>query len=462
MLTIPLLLQDSDKGRGGRSQSSSASSLFSQGTQPESPTTSDPDEGSSGSSASEDDSKSSGKGEAGSDDGASDSSGSSEDESSSSSESGSEEASDDEGTQQDGLDNEGEGSGSETEESDARGGNSPFESDHDESPPKASPPVRKAPEVNLNTSQMLSLPDLDSKNLEEEWKAKWCRDACLLDKYFGKWWDQKISEGLWQWDECDKMTCDRTDPCKEAKSPDQLGPPLDYMTNSRVFKTKKTNEYDLRRFYQVGLSGALPEFPSTRTPATWEQVGSLLLKARALGWPNLIVVHSQDEVTAVCLLQELHIKDSLHHLPMETKVEAGSKPIQKLSFCPFYQYSGSNDPSYMNHIICRHYNTNYGCGKCLDEVYIMGQLLHKHMQTCKGLPKEAVDKATAEDTDSAASGKKKKSKSRDLPSDSQPPPQSSQGNLQASPHHSQHTKEKAATTPKKSDSSKKKKCSSSH
>ena len=177
------------------------------------------------------------------------------------------------------------------------------------------------------------------------------------------------------------MNCDHADPCKEAKSPNQLGPPLDYMMSCGVFKPKKTSEYDLCHFYQVGLSGDLPEFPLPCAPAMHEQVSSLLLKARALGWPNLIMAHSQDVVAAVCLPQELHIKDSLHLLPMETKAEAGSKSIQKLSFYPFCQYSGSNDPSYMNHIICGHYNTNCGCGKCLDEVYIMGQLLHKHMQT---------------------------------------------------------------------------------
>ena len=44
------------------------SSLFSRGTQPESPAASMPDEGSDGSSASEDDSESNGKGEVGSDD----------------------------------------------------------------------------------------------------------------------------------------------------------------------------------------------------------------------------------------------------------------------------------------------------------------------------------------------------------------------------------------------------------
>ena len=93
------------KGEGGRSWSSSASSLFSWGTQPESPTASVPDEGSDGSSASEDDSESDGKGEVGSDDGDSDSGGSSDDESFGSSKSGSEEASNDEGAQQGGSNN---------------------------------------------------------------------------------------------------------------------------------------------------------------------------------------------------------------------------------------------------------------------------------------------------------------------------------------------------------------------
>ena len=234
------------KGGGGRSQSSSPSSLFSWGTQPESPNTSYPDEGCGGSSASEDDSESNNEGEAGSDDRASDSGSDSDDESSSSGESGSEEASDNEGTQQDGSDNKGEGSSSETEESGTGGSSIPFESDHAESPPKVSPPAKKAPEVNLNTSQMLSLPDLDSKDLEEE------------------------------------QTCDHADPCKKVKSSDQLGLLLDYMMSHGVFKPKKTSEYDLCRFCQVGLSGDLPEFPLPHAPATCEQVSSLLLKARVL------------------------------------------------------------------------------------------------------------------------------------------------------------------------------------
>ena len=90
--------------------------------------------------------------------------------------------------------------------------------------------MKKTPGNNPNTSQMLSLPDLDSKDSEEEWKIQWCRDAHLLDEKFGEWWDHMISKGHNKWNPCDKMTCDHMDPCKEAKFPDPVGPPLEYMS----------------------------------------------------------------------------------------------------------------------------------------------------------------------------------------------------------------------------------------
>ena len=197
------------------------------------------------------------------------------------------------------------------------------------------------------------------------------------------------------------MPCAHANPCKEAKSPNLLGLPLDYMVSHGVCEPKKTS------FYQVGLSGDLPEFPLPHKSATHEQVSSLPLKARALGWPNLVMAHSQDVVTAVCLLEELHVKDSLCHPPLETKTEVGNKPIWKLSFCPFCQHLGRNDSSYMNHIVCGHYNANYGCSKCLNEVYITGQPLSKHMKTCKGLPKRVAAMGTVENKDGVVTSSSK-------------------------------------------------------
>ena len=131
-----------------------------------------------------------------------------------------------------------------------------------------------------------------------------------------------ISKGHNEWNMNDTMTCDHVDPCKQAKFPDPISLPLEYMKHCGVFGAKKTNKYDLCCFYQVGLSRDLPDFPSPLKPATHEQVSKFLLKARALGQPNLIMAHWQDSVTAICLLQEVHIKDSLQHLLMEPKADA--------------------------------------------------------------------------------------------------------------------------------------------
>ena len=274
-----------------------------------------------------------------------------------------------------------------------------------------------------------------------------------------------ISKGHDEWSMCDTMTCDHMEPCKEVKFPDPIGLSLKYMKYCGVFEPKKTNKYDLSHFYQVGLSRDLPNFLLPCEPATHEWVSKFLLNARSLGWPNLIVAHPWDSVMAICLLQELHVKDSLSHLPMESKADAAGKAVKKLSFCLFCMYLGSNDPSYMNHIICDHYNMNYRCRKSLKEVFTTGQPLKNHMKVSKGLPREAVNGAFMGDADCTPTmPEKKKHTCKDLsPSLQLPPHQSSQGSFHVSPHRSQHAKKKPASTPKKSDSShREEECSSFH
>ena len=119
-------------------------------------------------------------------------------------------------------------------------------------------------------------------------------DAHYLDKAFGKWQDQKISEGHQQWNTCDKATYHHTDPCKEAKCPDPLGLPLDYMRSHGVFEPKKTSKYDLCWFYQVGLLADLPDFPMPCAPATHDQLTSFLKKPEDWRGANLIMAHLQD------------------------------------------------------------------------------------------------------------------------------------------------------------------------
>ena len=96
------------------------------------------------------------------------------------------------------------------------------------------------------------------------------------------------------------MTCDHAEPGKEAKCPDSLGTPLGYMESRGVFMLHKTSEYDLCCFYQVGLSGDFPKFPTsmslppmTTCTAFWRMLGSALsqtcLWCTHMTWSQLFV-----------------------------------------------------------------------------------------------------------------------------------------------------------------------------
>ena len=118
------------------------------------------------------------------------------------------------------------GSSSEAEGLDAECGSSSLETDG-EIPTRVATPMKKTKGGNPNSSQMLSLPDLNSKDTEEEQKIQRCKDAQLLDKNLDEWHDRMISEGHAEWKKCDTMICDHADPCKEAKFPDSTGLPLE-------------------------------------------------------------------------------------------------------------------------------------------------------------------------------------------------------------------------------------------
>ena len=168
-----------------------------------------------------------------------------------------------------------------------------------------------------------------------------------------------------------------------------------------------------------------------------------LLKAQVLGHPNLVVAFVQDSAMVVCLLQELHSNKSLKHLLMEPKINTSGKAIRKLSFCLLCLYSSSSNMSYMNHIVCRHYNVNYGCVQFLKELFTMGNQLKIHLKICTYFPKEAQA--------GTPSLPEKEGMPKDPSPDSQPPPpQCSHISSQVSPHHSQCSKKQKSDSIKRS------------
>ena len=294
-------------------------------------------------------------------------------------------------------------------EMDSEDSESSSDSDSGETMPSVPTPKREGKEAKPSMAHSSSLPFLDPKLPEEQRKIEWHKYTRPLDINFGNWQDKKIQEGCKVWKTCSVMTCEHGDPGKEIKRKDPTGPLVDYMVNCNVFKVKPMSRNNLCHFYQVGHSGNLPPFPSPCWPATHKKLLDFLHKARAEGQSYLIVVQASDSVTAVSLLSDLHNKNSLHHLPLEGKGRAGSKC---LSFC---LYTGSNDKTYMNHIICDHYDAAYGCGKCLDKATMSGQQMSSHFKHCKGLKEKSVGTRKVSDDAAGPSSDTMAGRSRDHP-----------------------------------------------
>ena len=154
------------------------------------------------------------------------------------------------------------------------------------------------------------------------------------------------------------------------------------MAKCKVFDCIWSDLYDLCRFYALGTTGDPPDFPSPWELVTCSQVRDLLKSARSIGCPYMILVHSTDSVTAVSMLRELHTATCLRHL----QVDLHDKSV-KMSFCA---YKGTNDLSYLNHIIIVHYNASYGCRKCLKQVFVLSSTLHNHKKVCLRFNKKPV------------------------------------------------------------------------
>ena len=81
------------------------------------------------------------------------------------------------------------------------------------------------------------------------------------------------------------------------------------------------------------------------------------------------------------MLRELHTAMCLQCLQVNLRDK-----LVKLSFFPFCTYAGGgeNNLSYLNHIIIAHYNTSYGCEKCLKQAFMSSSALHNHKKVCLG------------------------------------------------------------------------------
>ena len=231
--------------------------------------------------------------------------------------------------------------------------------------PKEDSPKKNSSRLSSFTEEPLTNKALCDRARQKVW---------LLDTCFDAWHHDKIANSVMGWVTQDTMICDLPEHgMMQPNHPDPVGPPLDYMVECRVFDGIWLDLYDICHFYLLGTTGNPPEFPALWEPVTCSQVRDLLKLAQSIGHPYMILVHSTNSVTAMSMLQELHMATCLRCL----QVDLWDKSV-KLSFCSFCAYVGGNNLSYLNHIIIAHYNASYGCGKCLNQAFMSSSALHNH------------------------------------------------------------------------------------
>ena len=179
------------------------------------------------------------------------------------------------------------------------------------------------------------------------------------------------------------------------KHKDPLGAPLEYMKVHKVFKPLASSAYGLCCFYDMGMKAtkalAPISCPIPKAPVMPSQLKALPCKGRRQGHPLLIMAVAGEVVTPHGLLSKLHMPGALQHLPMKCEDDPADQLRTKTSFCPFCSYHCHNNSTFLNHIMSFHYDTGYGCGKCVEEVFITSQSFKVHFKECDGLSRDSTD-----------------------------------------------------------------------
>ena len=208
----------------------------------------------------------------------------------------------------------------------------------------------------------------------------------ILTVLFG---DKLIRDGVAGIQEWDKTVNDYTDPGKKRpKNPDTIGPPVSYMKEHSMFQPLPStmNPLGLCHFYPTdpfSLSMLMPP----KQPTTVDRLNNLLVLAKSLHQPYIIVVFEGGPIMPLGLLQELHSCHALVHIPifLPEETKDGHKPW--VSCCQFCAYTIQKDLAYLNHIINAHYHANFTCGTCLSTIPMSGQQMKRHISDC---PKPAI------------------------------------------------------------------------
>ena len=84
----------------------------------------------------------------------------------------------------------------------------------------------------------------------------------------------------------------------------------------------------------------------------------------------------------------LYVVGTAHSHLFTAPTSGPLEQVHKTVVLPLLHIRGGNDLSYLNHIIIVHYNTSYGCGKCLKQAFVSSSALSNHKKVCLGFTKK--------------------------------------------------------------------------
>ena len=176
--------------------------------------------------------------------------------------------------------------------------------EHEDTDPESDPGEGREDSPLKESSESSSEEELPSDEaLHNEAKQK----ARLLDTRFDAWHHNKIAKGVAGWVTRDTMICDLPEHRKmQPNHPDPMGP-HGYMRECQVFHCIQSDIYDLCRFYTLGMTGDLPEFPTPQEPVIHGQVRDLL-KVSPFHQPTLPDPSTQHQLS----YGHLHVEGTTH------------------------------------------------------------------------------------------------------------------------------------------------------
>ena len=183
--------------------------------------------------------------------------------------------------------------------------------------------------------------------------------------------------------QCDHRVCEHADIGKRCEAPDEIGPPLTYMEERRVFKPAEaiSNPMGLCWFYRTSprKSNVLTGLKLANYA---RKIQGMLETAKRVRQLLTVIVFEGESVSPMCLLQELHSHLTLLHIMIHTPEEAKVGVKNHIYCCPICMHMVKSDLIFLNHIIVGHYWGSFSCGRCLAFVAATTQQMKRHIAGC--------------------------------------------------------------------------------